>query len=215
MLLHPVPSPNQMEAARRASTLSKQPKALQMTRFHTELQEHAAVLDLMFGLEPAIVRAANIVAQSIRDGGKLMLAGNGGSAADSQHVAAEFVGRFINDRRALPAIALTVDSSALTCISNDYGYDYVFSRQVNALGKKGDSLIAISTSGNSISIVNAIEAAKSQGVKTIALLGRDGGKTKDLTDCEIIVPSNSTARIQEMHIFLAHFLCGEVERILL
>lgn len=185
-----------------------------MTPFLTEFQEHAEVLERTLSLEPVILQASRIVAQSIRDGGKLMLAGNGGSAADSQHIAAEFVGRFINDRRALPAISLTVDSSALTCISNDYGYDFVFSRQINALGKKGDVLIAISTSGNSINIIKSIEAAKSQGVQTIAFLGKDGGKTKGLAECEIIIPSNSTARIQEMHIFLAHFLCGEVERIL-
>jgi D-sedoheptulose 7-phosphate isomerase len=186
-----------------------------MTPFTKELQEHIEVLGFMPSLEQTIIDAARIVAESIRHGGKLMLIGNGGSAADSQHLAAEFVGRFINDRRALPAIALTVDSSALTCVANDYGYDYVFARQVEGLACQGDSLIAISTSGNSPSILNAIEAAKKRGVRTITMLGRDGGKAKGLGDCEIIIPSISTARIQEMHIFVGHFICGEVERILL
>jgi D-sedoheptulose 7-phosphate isomerase len=186
-----------------------------MTSFTKELQEHAEVLSLMPSLEPAAIAAAGMIAECMREGGKLMLIGNGGSAADSQHLAAEFVGRFINDRRALPAIALTVDSSALTCVANDYGYDQVFSRQVEGLANEGDALLAISTSGNSISILKAIEAAKSRGVRIITMLGRGGGKAKGLADCEIIVPSSSTARIQEMHIFVGHFICGEVERILL
>lgn len=186
-----------------------------MNAYIKEIQDHAEVLTLMPSLESEIMAAARIVAESIRNGGKLMLVGNGGSAADSQHLAAEFVGRFINDRRALPAIALTVDSSVLTCVANDYGYDQVFSRQVEGLACQGDALIAISTSGNSPSIINAIEAAKRRGVHTITLLGRDGGKVKGLGDCEIIIPSISTARIQEMHIFVGHFICGEVERILL
>lgn len=186
-----------------------------MTPFIKELKEHAEVLELVSSLEPVILQAAGIVAESIRNGGKLMLIGNGGSAADSQHLAAEFIGRFINDRRALPAIALTVDSSALTCVANDYGYDYVFSRQIEGLAREEDTLIAISTSGNSASILNALIAAKSRGVRSITMLGRDGGKAKGLADCEIIVPSNTTARIQEMHIFLGHFICAEVERILI
>jgi len=186
-----------------------------MTHFTKELQEHKELLGLMPSLEPVIIEAACRIAESIRNGGKLLLVGNGGSAADCQHLAAEFIGRFINDRRALPAIALTVDSSALTCVANDYGYDYVFSRQVEGLANKGDALIAISTSGNSPSILNAVVAAKERGVCTITMLGRDGGKAKGLADCEIIIPSGNTARIQEMHIFVGHFICGEVERILL
>ena len=186
-----------------------------MTPFNKELQEHADVLNRTLLLEPLILKAAQTVAHSIRNAGKLILVGNGGSAADSQHIAAEFVGRFKADRRALPAIALTVDTSALTCISNDFGYDYVFSRQVNALGNHGDVIIALSTSGNSVSIINALKAARQQGVKTVSFLGCDGGKAKGLAECEIVVPSYNTARIQEMHIFLAHFLCSEVERILL
>ena len=144
-----------------------------------------------------------------------MLIGNGGSASDSQHLAAEFIGRFVNDRRSLPAIALTADTSALTSVANDYGYDQVFVRQVEGLARQGDSMIAISTSGNSPSILYAIEAAKKLSVRTISLLGRDGGKAKSMADCDIIIPSSSTARIQEMHIFVGHFICGEVERILL
>jgi len=186
-----------------------------MTHFTTALQEHSEVLNLMPSLEPAILKATYMAAESIRSGGKLLLAGNGGSAADCQHLAAEFIGRFINDRKSLAAIALTVDSSVLTCVANDYGYDHVFSRQVEGLAHEGDTLIAISTSGNSVSILNAVEAAKKRGVRTITMLGRDGGKAKGLADCEIIIPSNTTARIQEMHIFVGHFICSEVERILL
>lgn len=186
-----------------------------MSTFIKEIKDHTEVVTLLPSLEPQVLKAAHLIAESMRSGGKLLLAGNGGSAADCQHLAAEFVGRFINDRRALPAIALTVDSSALTCIANDYGYDLIFSRQVEALGNKGDTLIAISTSGNSQSILKAVEAARRRNVNVITLLGRDGGKAKGLADCEITIASHSTARIQEMHIFIGHFICAEVERILL
>jgi D-sedoheptulose 7-phosphate isomerase len=140
-----------------------------------------------------------------------MLCGNGGSAADSQHIAAEMTGRFIKDRKPLPAIALTTDTSALTCIANDYSFEDVFSRQVSALGQPGDILIAISTSGNSGNVIKAMWVAKELGIIIIALTGCDGGKMTSLADLSVVVPSHTTARIQEAHIFIGHLLCGAVE----
>lgn len=143
-----------------------------------------------------------------------MFCGNGGSAADSQHLAAEFTGRFIKDRRPLPGLALSTDTSALTCIGNDYHFNDIFLRQIQALGKEGDCLIGISTSGNSENILRAFIAAKELGIKTIGLLGRDGGKLACLSDIAIIVPSDVTARIQEAHILIGHTICGGVEQAL-
>jgi D-sedoheptulose 7-phosphate isomerase len=143
-----------------------------------------------------------------------MLCGNGGSAADSQHIAAEFTGRFIKDRRPLAAMALSTDSSALTCIGNDYSFDDVFSRQVLGLGREGDCLLGISTSGNSGNVIRAVEAAHTLGMRTIGLLGRDGGRLGSLCTLSIIVPSAVTARIQEAHILIGHTLCGLAEETL-
>ena len=141
-----------------------------------------------------------------------MLCGNGGSAADSQHLAAEFTGRFIKDRPPIAAIALSTDTSALTCIANDYSFEAIFARQVQAIGKPGDCLIAISTSGNSGNVLAAVAAAKAIGITCIGLLGRDGGKLKSVCDISIVVPSQVTARIQEAHILIGHSLCGAVEQ---
>ena len=141
-----------------------------------------------------------------------MLCGNGGSAADSQHLAAEFTGRFIKDRPPIAAIALSTDTSALTCIANDYSFEAIFARQVQAIGKPGDCLIAISTSGNSGNVLAAVAAAKALGITCIGLLGRDGGKLKAECDIAIVVPSQVTARIQEAHILIGHSLCGAVEQ---
>jgi D-sedoheptulose 7-phosphate isomerase len=143
-----------------------------------------------------------------------MFCGNGGSAADSQHLASEFTGRFIKDRRPLAAIALTTDGSALTCIANDYSFDEVFYRQVVGLGVKNDCLVAISTSGNSRNVIRAAQAARAEGIHTIGLLGRDGGALRELCDVPIVVPSSTTARIQEAHSFIGHTLCGLVEQAL-
>jgi len=151
------------------------------------------------------------MAQCLRDGGKLMFCGNGGSAADSQHLAAEFTGRFLNDRRPLAALALSTDSSALTCIANDYAFDQVFERQVRALGRNGDVLVGISTSGNSANVLRAVRAARELGVATIGLLGRDGGQLARLCEMSVVVPSPITARIQEAHIFIGHNWCAMVE----
>jgi len=152
-----------------------------------------------------------LVSKSLRSGGKLLLCGNGGSAADCQHIAAEFVGRFLADRHPLPAISLTVDTSAITSIANDYGYEAIFSRQVEALGRSGDCLLAISTSGNSKNVVNAVRKAKGLGIITLGLTGKDGGLLRRLCHHCIMVPSEVTARVQEAHIFLGHSLCEGVE----
>lgn len=147
-----------------------------------------------------------------RKGKKTLLAGNGGSAADAQHIAAELVGRYGFDRPSIPSIALTTDTSNLTAIGNDYGYDKVFSRQMEGMGSEGDLFIGISTSGNSVNIINAITAAKAKGVKTVALVGRDGGEMARIADIAIIVPSSDTPRIQESHILIGHMICDIIEK---
>ena len=140
-----------------------------------------------------------------------MLMGNGGSAADAQHIAAELVGRFKKERKAMPALALTVDTSSLTALGNDYGFDTIFERQVEALANKNDTVIGISTSGNSENIIRAVNKANSIGAFTIGLLGNDGGKLKDAVNLPIIIPSNDTARIQEVHITIGHIICEIIE----
>jgi D-sedoheptulose 7-phosphate isomerase len=179
--------------------------------FHDQLQEHMELFQRLTALSEPVSKAAEIITQSLNRGGKLMVCGNGGSAADSQHLAAEFTGRFIKDRRPLAAIALSTDSSALTCIANDYSFDEVFSRQVIGLGREGDCLLAISTSGNSRNVIRAVEAARELKIQTIGLLGREGGALKALCDLNIVVPSATTARIQEGHVFIEHLLCSLVE----
>lgn len=143
---------------------------------------------------------------------KTILAGNGGSAADAQHIAAELVGRYGFDRPSLPSLSLTTDTSNLTAIGNDYGYDNVFSRQLEGMGQKGDIFIGISTSGNSKNIINAFVVAKNKGIKTVALVGRDGGEMAKLADISLIVPSDSTPRIQESHILIGHIICDIIEK---
>lgn len=144
-------------------------------------------------------------------GGKIMFFGNGGSAADSQHIAAEFIGRFKKERKALAAIALTTDTSILTALGNDYGFDIVFARQIEGLGRRGDLAFGISTSGNSKNVIEGIKQAKSMGLKTVSLTGHNGGTLAKLTDLSLIVPSSNTARIQESHICIAHTICELVE----
>jgi D-sedoheptulose 7-phosphate isomerase len=176
-----------------------------------ELQEHLSLFKNLSGLAEPTERAAQTIADALLHDNKLLLCGNGGSAADSQHLAAEFTGRFIKDRKPLAAVALSTDSSALTCIANDYSFDEVFSRQVLAIGRPGDCLLAISTSGNSRNVIRAAEAARSIGIRTIGLLGRDGGVLRGICDLAVVVPSATTARIQEAHIFIGHALCAMVE----
>ena len=143
---------------------------------------------------------------------KILIAGNGGSAADAQHMAAELVGRFKKERRGLPAIALTTDTSIITAVTNDYSYEGLFSRQIEALGKEGDIFVGISTSGNSENIVQATNKAKEIGLKTVLLLGKNGGKLREMGDYTLTIPSNDTARIQESHILVIHLLCDIIEK---
>ena len=161
-----------------------------------------------------IVEAAEAVYGCFEAGGKILLFGNGGSAADAQHIAAEFVCRFNRDRAALPAIALTTDTSALTAIANDYGFERIFARQVEALCRPGDTVIAISTSGRSANVIAGIEAARARGARTIGLTGGDGGDMIGLVDIAVVIPSDVTARIQECHITVGHLICEVVEALL-
>ena len=163
-------------------------------------------------LQAQIVEAVTLCVQALRNGRKILFAGNGGSAADAQHWAGELVSRFYYDRPGLPAIALTTDTSILTAIGNDYGYDYTFARQVEALGQDGDVFIAISTSGNSPNIIRAVDAAKARGVKVIGFTGQGGGKLAPLSDLCFQVPSSETPRIQEGHEFIGHLLCALIEQ---
>ncbi len=181
------------------------------TLFQANLAEHLQLFQQLSGLSPEVSEAGRRIAAALAQGGKLMLCGNGGSAADAQHIASELTGRFIQERRPLAGIALTTDSSALTCIGNDYAFDEVFARQLRALGRAGDVLIGISTSGNSANVVKAVQAAREMGITVIGLLGRDGGALKPLSDVAIVVPSKVTARIQEAHILIGHTLCGLIE----
>lgn len=160
----------------------------------------------------AISDVAQKCVQLYKNGKKTLLAGNGGSAADAQHIAAELVGRYGFDRPSIPSLALTTDTSNLTAIGNDYGYDYVFSRQLEGMGQEGDLFIGISTSGNSQNIINAFLSAKKKGITTVALVGRDGGEMAKIADISLIVPSTSTPRIQESHILIGHILCDIIEK---
>ncbi len=159
-----------------------------------------------------IVQAVGMIVECLKGGNKILACGNGGSAADAQHITGELVGRFQMDRRGYPAIALTTDTSVITAWGNDKSFDTVFSRQVEALGKEGDILLAISTSGNSKNVLEAVKRANSRKIKTIGLLGNDGGRMKNLCDVSIIVPSKITARIQESHLLIYHIMCELVER---
>jgi D-sedoheptulose 7-phosphate isomerase len=183
------------------------------TSFSSIIKAHQEAVRLSFegDGEKILQKTAELIASALKQGNKILLCGNGGSAADSQHIAAEFVGRFKKERRGLPAIALTTDTSALTCIANDYGYDVVFSRQVEALGDKGDILIALSTSGNSKNVLYAVEKAKAKGLVTIGFSGRDGGELKKITDHCFIAKSNETAHIQEVHGTALHAICEVVD----
>jgi len=157
------------------------------------------------------IQAALQIVKALRGGGKVLFFGNGGSAADAQHLAAEFTGRYLKERRALPALALHANTSAVTAIGNDYGFDLVFARQMEALGKEGDVAVGISTSGNSPNVLRALEVAKSKSIYTVALTGASGGKMKQMADCAICIPSRETPRIQECHILTGHIICEIAE----
>jgi D-sedoheptulose 7-phosphate isomerase len=162
-------------------------------------------------LTKQINEACEVVDKALSKGNKILIFGNGGSAADAQHIAAEFTGRFVKERIGLPAIALTTDTSALTAIGNDYGFTYIFSRQIEALANEGDVLIGISTSGNSQNVLNAFLAGDKIGTKNIGLSGNTGGKMTEILKNNIIVPSSTTARIQEIHILIGHMICQYID----
>ncbi|ADV46674.1 D-sedoheptulose 7-phosphate isomerase [Nitratifractor salsuginis] len=179
---------------------------------YKSLAAHREALDLLeTQMQGSIEAAGRLAIEALKEGKKILLCGNGGSAADAQHIAAEFTGRFVKERRGLPAVALTTDTSALTAIGNDYGFERIFERQVEALAVEGDLLIAISTSGNSANVLRALEKANDLGCLTLGLSGRDGGAMNDLCDLNLAVPVEETARIQEMHLLIGHLLCAMVD----
>lgn len=177
------------------------------------IEDHIAVANLLLQDTTAIEKALTITAETVQTGRTVFFCGNGGSAADAQHLAAEFVGRFVRERDGLPAVALTTDTSILTAVGNDYGFDTVFARQVKALARPGDLVVGLSTSGNSVNVLAAFAAAQEAGAKTIAFTGRSGGKMKETADCTITVPADITARIQEMHILIGHILCEWIDEV--
>jgi len=180
-----------------------------------QLQAHRALFEMIErDLAPQIAEMAGLLRDTFRNGGKLLVMGNGGSAADAQHFVAEMVGRFKLERKALPAVAFSTDTSILTAIGNDYGFDKVFRRQVEALAAEGDVVVGISTSGNSPNVLTALELARERGCRTIGLLGKDGGTIKAVCDLALIVPSSDTPRVQEGHITIIHIVCDLVERAL-
>lgn len=181
--------------------------------FHAEFAEHDTVLKATLGAcEGPFSRLLDAALGAVRGGGKILFFGNGGSAADAQHLATELAVRYVNDRAPIAALALTTDSSALTAIGNDMGFEQLFARQIRAVGRAGDLAIGISTSGKSRNVVLALEAARAMGLVAAALAGHDGGQLKAIADPLIVVPSRTTARIQEMHILLGQMLCAALER---
>jgi D-sedoheptulose 7-phosphate isomerase len=177
-----------------------------------EFNEHIEVsFETLKSSEKLIEETANHCIKCLKNGNKILLFGNGGSAADAQHIAAELVGRYKTERKGLPAIALTTDTSSITSISNDYGFSHVFDRQVEALAQKGDVVIGISTGGTSTNVINALMLAKTLGCKTIGFSGKSGGQFNSLCDINIIIPSENTPRIQEMHILIGHAICHLID----
>ncbi|MEO6876368.1 MAG: SIS domain-containing protein [Opitutaceae bacterium] len=179
--------------------------------FEASLAESVKSLQALATLRPAIDRAGQMILATLRRGGKLLIAGNGGSAAEAAHFSTELVGRYQKSRRALPSIALSSDGSLITCIGNDYGYDQVFSRQIAGLARPGDLVVVLTSSGNSANILAALSEAKKLGLESLAFLGRGGGQAKGLATCELIMPSQSGAPCQEAHLFLIHHFCELVD----
>jgi D-sedoheptulose 7-phosphate isomerase len=175
------------------------------------IEAAAQTLRALSSLEPEMAQAADVIDQCLRAGKKLLVCGNGGSATDASHFATELVVRFTKDRRALPAICLTSDTGILTAAGNDYGFDEIFARQVAAFGEPGDLLICLTTSGKSRNVIRALEEAKARKLRTIAFLGREGGSSNGIADIDLLVRSNSTARVQEAHQLLLHVLCETIE----
>ena len=183
-----------------------------LASFQEQIDRSCAVLQSLVRDAEVIEQIAQLVCDSVVEGRVLFTCGNGGSATDATHLAEELVARYRANRRALPAIALTADSSVLTCISNDFGFEHVFSRQIEALVRPQDVVLCFSTSGNSPNIVAALQAAKARGAATIALLGKDGGAARGMADLELIVDCKDTARIQEAHLQVLHYICEVIER---
>ncbi len=181
------------------------------TVFFRAFTDHLDLVKAVAAQQEQLERIAQAMSQTLADGHRILWCGNGGSAADSQHLAAEIVGRFRRERRGMPSIALTTDTSILTAVGNDYGFDAIFSRQVEALGQPGDLLVGISTSGNSRNVVAALEVARAQHLRTVGFTGEGGGRMASLCDHLFAVPSRDTARVQEMHLFAGHMLCDWIE----
>jgi D-sedoheptulose 7-phosphate isomerase len=177
----------------------------------SHIKEHQDVLDTIKTFNDIIEKIASILINCLKNEGTIYWCGNGGSASDSQHLAGELIGRFVGNRRPLRSIALATGGAEGSCIANDFGYDDIFSRQIDGFGKEGDVLIGITTSGNSQNVINALIVAKTKKMTTIGLLGKGGGKTRDAVDHAIVIPSNTTARVQEMHIMVGHILCDLIE----
>ena len=180
--------------------------------FEQSIEETTRTLKALADIRPAIDQASKLILETLKSGGKLLVAGNGGSAAEAAHFATELTGRYAKNRKALPALALSADGSLLTCIGNDYGFDQVFSRQIEGLAKPGDLVVVLTSSGNSVNIIAALKTAKNQGIKSLALLGRGGGKAKGLATCELIIPGQSVAAAQEAHLFLIHHFCELIDQ---
>jgi D-sedoheptulose 7-phosphate isomerase len=179
--------------------------------FDESLAETTRTLQALTQIRPAIDQAGKLILETLRGGGKLLIGGNGGSAAEAAHFATELVGRYAKTRRPLPAVALSSDGSLLSCIGNDFGFDHILSRQVAALAKPGDLVIVITSSGNSANVILALQEAKKFGVPTLAFLGRGGGKAKGLATCELLIPGKSGAAAQECHLFLIHHFCELID----
>jgi D-sedoheptulose 7-phosphate isomerase len=179
--------------------------------FEASLAETTRTLQALETIRPAIDEAARLILGALRGGGKLLICGNGGSAAEASHFATELVGRYAKTRRPLPAVALSADGSLLSCIGNDFGFDHVFARQIAGLGRPGDLVVALTSSGNSANIIAALNEAGKLGLKSVAFLGRGGGKAKGLASCELIIPSQSGAAAQEAHLFLIHHFCELID----
>lgn len=185
---------------------------MSMKILEKRLLDHSEAIDCLTLSLDRILDATKIIENSLRKGGKLLICGNGGSASDAQHMAAELVGRFVLERKGLPAIALNTDTSIITAVANDYSYDDIYSRQLESLFKKDDVLLVISSSGNSKNIINVLNKAKEIGCTSISLLGKDGGECKNLTNFNITIKSFNTAAIQEMHIIIIHMICDLIDQ---
>lgn len=181
----------------------------------TQINEHNTVIQAIStkAFIADIASVSKLAANTVKKGNKILIFGNGGSASDAQHIAAEFTGRFVKQRMGYPAIALTTDTSALTAIANDFGFEQIFARQVEALAQPGDLLIGISTSGNSLNVLNGLSEGKKRGCKLVGFTGNDGGKMTDMCDIALIVDSQVTARIQEAHILIGHIICAYIDDI--